>query len=280
MTIGITEYTAGFEYVESERGISVTTVFHFDPDSTVDGPELPAPGDEFILPDSINSGTALTGMGFPDFTGLICKSRSLKPLAGHALKYEWTISYTNEYIDPTVFNRDDPIPNIDIADLPKTLEYSGEFLNVNPGSGQSGWVYDDNGEVVAEPIGKKINTSTMRVTRYVPDSEYSDFQEQVRAIMGHVNSSDDPFSGFGGGTGTWLFVGCQTEIFGTSTNETMWRAELTFNYRDPDDLDVDGWQKVLRRVDSTWVVVKDSFGNKLYEEEDFNLLFKNTTTPP
>ena len=150
-----------------------------------------------------------------------------------------------------------------------TIEYAGEFIVFSP-TQSSGWTWQTSGDPVAQPVPYRVNTSTLRIVRYVPDSYYKVFQTNVRSITGLVNATADPF-GIGGGVECWLFQGVQTELFRSINNVKWWRAELEFTYRNPDGTDTKGWQKLIR-LDGVWDIPIHG-GLYLYNTGDFSVLW-------
>jgi hypothetical protein len=285
MATGVKESTGGFEYTEVERGITATRVFTYDPDSTVDeGVEIPNLGDMFEFPiDPPN----LDSYAF-DLMYLICVSRSIKPLAGHPGKFEWSCSYTNEPVDTMVFWSVGDIPDpVDVQYLPKTIEFGGEYVNINPvnAPGSAGWLWSSDDTTVVQPLPTKVNKTTLKITRYIPDERFTTFEGNVKTLTGSVNNSADPFGTvIGGGMECWLFEGATTEIFYNCFNHKMWRAELQFSYRNPDHAsgaaEVEGWNKILR-LDGQWDVpyrsgVVPPDNDVLYEDGDFSALFDDS----
>ena len=273
--MSISEYAAGFEYSETERGISSTRVYHLDTtseSSTVTGATIPRPGDIFVPPAPIDAAFGFTGR---DMSALICRQKSVKCLAGHPNKFEITVMYSNEPVDKNIFS--DPAstsPATDITKLPTTLEFGGETVTINPVS-SDGWTWTDSGNPVVQPIGFRVNSSTLRIKRYVSDTKYADFQKAVRITSGCVNQTDDPFgTKIGGKAGCWLFKGCTSSMINNVFNLAFWECELEFAYRDPDQSNAaDGWQKTLR-LDGVWDKPKDKDGYYRYEAIEFTGLFK------
>lgn len=272
MATGITEYAAGFEYVETERAISITRVFHLDPNGIGDE-VIPRPGDEIEFPSAFET---VLGDYLSTKAGIVCRQRSTKPLAGHPNKYEIIVTYSNEPVDYTVFaTAGGEGPTTDIGDLPITLEYSGEFNTLTPESAE-GWTWTTGGGAVAQPLGYRVNSSVLRFTRYVNGNVYDSFQTAVKNASGKVNSDANPFTtALGGGKGCWLFVGSTTEMFYNAQNVKFWRAELEFLYRNPDDTDEEGWQKIMR-LDGVWDIPKKPDDSKLYETTSFESLLTNS----
>ena len=250
MAMGITEYTAGFQYAESERGITCTRIFHYDPDSTKDGPDLPAPGDSFESPENLMSG--LNPAPIQNLDNLICRQRTMNPWSGHPDKFQWDVTYTNEPVDPSVFTEKGTDPTAtDVTKLPKSIEFGGEFTTITPVK-KSGWKWDSDNTAVVQPLPFRVNTSTLRITRYVSENKYNAFQKNVQNLAGRVNHADNPFGkSIGGGLGCWLFTGVTAEYFRNVNDTAWWRAELIFVYRNPDNTNNQGWNTILR-LDGKW----------------------------
>jgi hypothetical protein len=275
--MGVTEYAGGFEFVETERAISATRVFHLDPDSSDTNVDIPRPGQEIEFPQQLTS--VITPL--PSTAGIICRQRSTKPLAGHPEKYEIVVTYSNEPIDGSVYNiAGEETPSTDVADLPMTLEYSGEYNNIDPTDSTSPWTWSNGGSTVTQPIGFRVNSSVLRIVRYIPDGTYTTFMGGVKACAGKVNSRANPFTeAIGGGRASWLFEGATTEVFYNSQNQKFWRAELQFSYRDPDGTDNNtdddtlgnGWQKIMK-LSGEWDIPMKADGTRLYALVDFEQL--------
>jgi len=248
MASGYTEYAAGWSYDESERGVTVNRVIHWDSDSPVDiGVELPNPGD-VLREEDVN--TYLAVPPGADFSGLYCRTRHWQCLAGCPKVIEWTIGYSNEPVDWNVFTKlgEDYIPS-DINFLPITIEYGAETNLINPSTkaGSSGWTWESDGKDCDKPLPFKINTSTLRIVRYVRDDYFGNFSWAIQYLNGRLNDTQFPFgTSIGGGIGCWLFDSAPTEVFRNCYNEKWWRAEITCKYRMPDGIPLDGWQKVLK----------------------------------
>ena len=246
----LTEYAAGFQYSESEKGITCTRVYHYDPDGTDSGVTLPEAGDTFTAPSNMASGSL--PMPLKDLDGLICRQRTITPLAGHPGKFEWQLVYTNEPVDESVFTESGTTPTTTaVADLPKSIEFGGEFTTITP-KADDGWKWDSDNSTVIQPLPFRVNTSTLRIVRYVSKAAYATFQTNVRNLTGHVNHADNPFgTDIGGGLGCWLFTGATAEYFRNAYDEAWWRVEMIFVYRNPDQSNVQGWNTILR-LDGKW----------------------------
>lgn len=280
MTVGFSENCAAFEYSGTERGISVTRVFQYDPDSIIEkNDKLPIIGEALSAG---NPNTALIPSGI-DYTLLTCRQISSKALAGYYNKVEYTCNYTNEPVDKAIFIKQAvtyaPTP---IDELPVTIEYGGEYLTINPqlSVNSSEWQWESDGLPILQIIGKKVNSSVIKFTRYVRQDKFQHFNDSVKYLTGLLNKYNDPFGTvIKGGSGCFMFDGASTEMFRNYYNEIWWKAELTFLSRDPDGLNVDGWQKTLRLDGFFDIAVKNSDGTYMYEEGDFSALFDDTQTP-
>lgn len=275
MSTGVMELTSAFSYSETERGVVATRVFVYDPDDINGGnAEVPMVGDDFgPIPLNISSG-AVDFHLYAD--NLICRSRTWRSLGGHPDKGEWVCEYSNEPTDRSVFRTSGDTSPTDVSDLPTNIQYSGEFASINPVQGQqtSTWTWLSDSTSVLQAIHFRVNSSTVRFTRYVDNSNYASFAGEVRKLSGKVNTNDSPFgSAIGGGPRCWLFVGATAEIFRNQDDEKFWRVDLEFVYRDPDGLSYDGWDKILR-LDGVWDVPIKSGGGTLYEGASFDTLFQ------
>jgi hypothetical protein len=292
MAKGVTELTSGFEYTRTERGLVATQIFQFDNADTVDhGIEIPVPGEAFIVPAQLvtEPGPTISPCGWPisagnKIEGLICRSSTFKLLAGHPNKFEITVTFSNEISDTTIFDIVSPYTPTSPENLPITIEFSGEFNNINPDTATLDWKWESDNTQIKQPIPYRVNMSTLRMVRYVPDGNYTTFQANVKKLGGKVNATANPFgASLGGGIGTWLFIGASTEIVKSQSDEKWWRAELEFNYRDPDSTDSQGWQKILR-IDGKWDLAKRKTATPsglyyLYAEGNLAALFDETKTP-
>ena len=269
--MGLSEFAAGFEYTKTERGISCTRVFHYTPASGgPTGATLPKLGDSFTPPAAVASVLGLTTL-----STLICRSRSIRCLAGDSTRFEYKVTYSNEPVDTGVFSGTGT-PPVNVNDLPKTVEFSGEYVTIEP-STSSGWKWSDD-KAVLQPLSFRVNESTLRIVRYVPDFKMQNFQIAIRSLVGKVNANDDPFgSRVGGKKRCWLFTGATAEMFYNGDDVKFWKAELEFIYRNPDYSNTEGWNKLLR-FDGMWDVPLnpnpiDPAQNKLYVDGDFSPLF-------
>lgn len=283
MATGISEYCAGFKYREDERGITATRIFHYDPDSTVDNDiEVPSVGDWLVFPLTI--GTPLAVQVPTDLSNVLCRTRDSESLAGHPSKIQWICTYNNEPVDKRIFTKpgDEEEPTA-INKLPMSLEYSGEYITINP-EVADGWVWQTSGDPVKQPIAKRVNLITLRIVRYVSGLNYQNFQRTVRILAGTVNDKINPFL-IGSDTvddrGSWLFINAPTENFYNNLDKQWYRVELEFQYRVPyydialTNPERNGWQKLLK-LDGTWDIVVDNMGNYRYAEGDFSALFDDS----
>lgn len=275
---GLRELTSSFTMSRNERGQTAQRVFVYEQGDTTHTADLPDVGDEFDYPFDIN-------IGFNSEGGLLCRSVEVSAVNADQTVLQFTCNYSNEPCDRAQFTPNDggDQPTSDPSDLPVTMEYAGEFVLVQPNSlNDSQWLWKDNHEGVIDPICFKVNQVTMRLQRFVPNDAIDTFHINCRRSSGHVNKEFGDFTlPGGGGKGCWLFGSATTEMFRNHNDEKMWRAELLFTYRDPDGLDVDGWNKILRR-DGTWQIpVKKGTetyptgGDPIYSYIDFQYLFND-----
>jgi hypothetical protein len=250
----------------------------------VPGPDLPKPGDVLSEADVADFYVVPSGVVF---AGLICREREWHCLAGDPRKVEWVITYSNEPVDTNIFDTDDSVytpPNI--LDVPMTLEYSGECVNINPTNapGSAGWTWEASGATVVQPIPKKVNSSSLKIGPiYIDQSHYYGFMWASRYLAGRLNDRDNPFNfdpayGEGGKKGSWLFQSATTEMIRNYVSNKWWRVELDFLFRDPDGTGEEGWQKILR-LDGVWDKPKDNLGNYLYTYGNFEALWNMEKSP-
>jgi hypothetical protein len=176
------------------------------------------------------------------FTGLICRERTWRALAGDPKVVEWTVSYSNDPVDTNIFDTsvDDYTPP-DIQDVPMTLEFSGESVNINPvnAPGSAGWTWESSGATVVQPIPFKVNSSNLKIGPiYISLLNYDNFMYASRYLAGRLNDTENPFEfavgSSGGGIGSWLYHGASTEPVRNYVSDKWWRVELNFLYRNPD----------------------------------------------
>lgn len=289
MTAGVTEFAAGFELNEEERGISVTQIFNYDPDDLIDhGVAVPEIGSVFELPHLLTS-APIDNIGTWGYTSIRCRKRSWYPIEGDARKIKWVCNFTNEPVDAGIFiaSGEDYVPS-DPSDLPINFEYSGEFATIQPVTNSTkAWKWTSDGKDVVQAIPHKICSATARMLRYVPDVNYETFSYNVKFLRGRVNDIADTPLCLAGGEGCWLFTGCTTEVLNNWKDEKWWRAELTFSYRDPDGTDNEGWNKLLRSDSTTnngeWGTVQNPYAgadeDTTYYHGNFLALFDEEEDP-
>ena len=265
---GLRELTSSFEVERTERGITATKVYVYQPgdDHSAD---LPNVGDLFEYPINWIGGTVSA-------TGLFCRSRKETIVNSDLNTVQFTCTYTNEPCDKTQFIplSEDPQPS-DFKNLPMTMEYSSEFVNVKPTDINSSlWKWKDNNTKVIDPIPFRVTNLTLRVKRWVPDEFYQIFMDNCLLMEGSVNLNPLPTPAIGG-SGSWLFNSVNTEMYRNFDDNKMWQAELIFTYRDPDQTQVNGWNKILRRDGSWQIPVRTDTGDYMYQTNDFTYLFGN-----
>lgn len=252
----------------TERGVTAQRIFVYDPADTTHDEEVPDIGDVFLARLVLDEET---------MTGLVCRSRSESCVNADKRIVQWTCNYSNEPCDMSAFQPDDELPS-DLANLPMTLEYSGEFVNIRPANDASTvWVWEDQPTVkVTDPISFKVVNITLRIKRWVKDINFNIFNENIRHCTSTVNNVASPFPIMGGGIGCWLFSSATSEFYRDHNDAKIWQAELLFTYRDPDGTDANGWNKILRS-DGDWAVpMKSSDSSYMYTQSTFGVLFGNT----
>jgi len=282
MATGLTEFAAGFDITQAERGIVATRVFHFDPDSNINlSVDLPKCGEALILPYQLNQSPSNYPASFSSASNnILCRTLKKTPLQGHPSKFQWTATYSNEPVDPNVFTDGYAswTPS-DVTKLSQSYEYGGEFTSITPNpDNTTDWLWDaDPSKPVLQPIGFKVAVITRRFTKYLIDGiPYQEFKANVKKLAGTLNTTSDPFNDTTDiGYGNWLFLAAPTEPFRNCNDILMWRAELEFKYRNPDDSINDGWQKLLN-LDGTWGIPTRTGGIKLYKYGNFDALFNET----
>lgn len=276
MATGVRELTSGFELIQDEKGITATRIYVYDSEDTTSDEVVPKVGDELYFPfGAVPASYALP----PTYEKIYCRRVSFGSLEGHPDKFQWTCTYSNDPVDDAgVYNSDETPSPTPWSDLPINFEYGGEFNLITPKDDNTDWIWTDN-TAVEQPIPFRVGLSTLRVSRVVLDTNYSVFQANCNQCLGHVNLTGPTDSPFATDIGCWLFTGVTTEIYRDYNNEKKWRAELTFQYRDPDNTKTEGWNKLLK-LSGVWDVPYNvTLSKKLYPMADFSGLFDDTVIP-
>ena len=277
---GCRELTSSFNFTQTERGITATRVFIYQPADT-NGPKcsLPTIGDKFVNPLTMAGSVPL------ETPNLLCRTREHTLLNADKKTYQFVCTYTNEPCDIAQFIQegDNPQPS-DVANLPVTMEYSGEFVNVRPPTiSDSMWYWKSIGDSelgrVLDPISFKVINLTLRVKRWLTDTNYDYFMGVSQETIGHVNDAPLPTRPFGSSTGKgmYLYESVSTDMYYNHEDKKIWQAELIFKYRNPDGGTEDGWQKILSRKGEWDIPVRrgsPAYPN-IYPEADFSFLFVN-----
>jgi len=255
--MGLREVTEAFEVIFDERSISATRKFIYS--TMEDGKTATLPTIGEILKDPI------PGLAEPDFTRTTCRRIVKRLVALDPGTVEYTCTYSNEPTDEAQFNGGTQA----YQSLPQSQEFGGEYNLMDDPS--SGWTWDEAGtEKVDVPISYAVATSTKKITRIMTYEQFAQFEPEAKRNLGCVNEAANiPGPG---GIHCWLFTSYTTESYYNWKDELTYRAELVFQYRDPDGTDDDGWNKILKS-DSTWGTPFDENNDKLYTEANFETLF-------
>ena len=191
-------------------------------------------------------------------------------------KILFTCYYSNEPIDNSNMALQ-YIPPTDPSELPQEVDYSGEFQLFRPnqltGSAVE-WKWESgSGNIIAQAIPFKIRTISKKVQRIIPESKIAAYVSTVTQLAGKVNDTDATAKLGYGGAGCWLFNGARTELFRDQQDKKAYRVDLTFTYRDPDNTNTNGWQKILNEK-GQWAKPYNTVTTKfLYETTSFDVLF-------
>jgi len=281
MSTGVRELTEGFGYQSGERGISATRVYIWSNGSS-DNETIPNIGEAFAWPMTLPTGIfSNSSYEASSFSTLVVKTRDIKILNSDKNTLQFTVTYGNEIVDDAIYILQGVSPTCDtkIEDLPKTLEFGGEYTTIDP-TDATDWVWT-GGNAVSQPLSQKVNTTALKITRYIDYDYLNIFSTKVKEMSGCVNSIANCFgTAIGGGIGCWLFNSVSTEEFANQYDKRYLKADLEFLYRDPDFSDSDGWQKVMRADTGVFDTPTSPTRtpNKLYKEVDLRNLFTNYIT--
>lgn len=276
MATGLKVLASGFEYSDSERGITATVRYIYDQADTVGNETLPNIGDLYSTPSWLVGGGV---PGFrPEYLYLRCKQRTFTTFGDTIDKGVWTCVYNNEPTDQYIYNNG---PTTDPKLLPYSLEFSGEYVNIEPPTEGNDWVWRGNEEPVDSPLAFRVPNISLRIWRYLPENNMDSWSAVCKNRIGKVNAGGGEFP-VGGGAGCWLFSSVTTEPFNynlevaTGGHAENWhRVDMIFLFRDPDGTDYDGWQKLLRPKDGVWdTPVSGPSLTKLYQYGNFLSLFQ------
>lgn len=258
------ELTEGFELNQDEKGITATRIFLWNvgEPSPSEAVQLPVIGEQLNL-DLSNIGDVMP-------LNVYCRNRAFRFIAGDINTYQVVCTYSNEPIDGNAFADTGGVSQ-DPASIPQNVEYTGEYQVFEPPEDTSlnKWQWLGSTDSVDVPVYFRVRTSNIRYHRIIPQSSYAAFQSDSRFKIGTVNASE--FEGYG--PGCLLYTGYSSEKYFNHEDKISWRVELTFSYRDPDGLNVDGWQKILRKTGKWDIPENKDTSEFMYEVEDFNILF-------
>ena len=282
----VSELTANFRYSKTQAGITVVREFAFDPDSMMPDITPPCIGDVFTIPSGI-ANIPETGGPFNSSSNVIvpgtkvyCRSQETAPMAGHPGKLIITCSYTNEPCDINMFIKSAGDYQAVSGDtLPKNIEYSGEYVSLNPISNAAAgttnnWTWLSDGTAVVNSIPYRVNTTNVKFTRYVATDYFAALQSNIRSLTGCANRDADPIGAqLAGGIGCWLFTGAQSEQIRNAYDILLYKVDLDFSYRNPDNTDSKGWQKLLTLKGIWDQPQRTGSVTGIYQERDFSPLF-------
>lgn len=268
--MGIAELTSGYKITYTRSGITAQRQFIEDIEAEVGagntGVTVPVVGDLFHDPAE-------------RLQHLFCISVDQSYLANDKRKILYICSYSNEVVDNANMHLEYTAPT-GIDDLPQDWEYGGEYqlwtanLMEYP---NSRWAWDDERtRRIASAIPFRVRTINRKFSRIVPEAQRANFETQIYAILGKVN--EDEWQS--GGVGCWLFTGVHSEIFRDQRDDRAYKFDLSFSYRDPDGLNLDGWQKILDET-GKWrrpynlSVGEGEGGSGLYQTASFDGLFSD-----
>lgn len=270
---------SGFKYGKTQSNVTCSRTFLYDENALPGSITIPKIGSIFSAPTDLANPTDASGLPIiPNSASrLYCRSQDVELVAGDPTKLTIVCNYSNEPVDTNIFisKKEDFSAPQDPEYLPKTCEYAGEMVSINPSSmGSSNWKWTSTGNTVQQPIPSRVPTTSVRVTKYTISDYYQQMQAHIAECAGTVNNYANPLgASMGGGAGCWLFVGASAEQFVNAYNLLFWKIDLEFNYRNPDGTStVDGYQKILS-LDHGWDIPVDGSNNKLYRETDFYKLF-------
>jgi len=291
--LGIREITEPFELDREERGITATRVFFYDPDDTINSTAVPDIGDKFQWPYQLEYTDPSFPVQLKDATKnhLYCVSVDRRVIAGHPQKIEYTCVYSNEQIDTAAFT--EALSSV-ASECELRMEVSGDSNVVTPAEGTMAWKWlSDKTTLSKESIGFRANVQSVRITRYVQNSAYWTFENNVMRLCGSVLKEDNTPWDKGAGSegkelGSWLFESCRSEKYNNHKGHPTYQCEMIFTRRAPGyvpngpEYDV-GWLKIVRN-DLSWDIpqIPASGGSTLkflYKFGEFDYLFVNSVAP-
>jgi hypothetical protein len=266
------EIVEGYQLERDAKGITGQRVF-LESDTPVNisnsGVTLPKIGD--IMHDQ--SGPS----GTDTYLRLYCTKIISKFFGEDTRKKIYTCYYSNEPVDNTDMLQS-YTPPTNPGDLPHEIDFSGEFQLWKASStvSQSAnykWVWEDNQNTkIADAIPFKVRMFTFKVQKIVPEVNYAAYLNIIRGAIGKVNDTSTTVFGTLG-AGCVLFTGARNELYRNYDDKRAFKFELTFAYRDPDNQNSDGWQKILNEYGEWKIPYNTGTGEKLYKTTNLNDLF-------
>lgn len=162
------------------------------------------------------------------------------------------------------YDSDEPADEaLPVADLPRSLSVSGEFMKLDDGETAT---WDGTSDDVDRSRTKRITTVTLSIQ--VIYAAMSTLLTKVRGVLGRIN--DSSFEGID--AGLWLFSGCQASEFRNAGGAKKWKATMSFELRSVTAVvgaNNDGWNFIWDKVAGAWKKTDPL----IYEDADFSTLF-------
>jgi len=182
--MGYTELTSGWQLTKSEFGLQGIRTFIWR-SAIFSLTKLPVLGSSFFA----NSHTdEITELGKSnEQKHLICKAMDKSTLYGVSGDYLYTCYYSNEETDWTFYNSD---MEKTLENFSYSMEFGGDFqcLIPNPDGLNLDWYFaSDGSQIRNESLPFKVTTATLRLTRFIPDSKFDEFQASSLTYLGKVN---------------------------------------------------------------------------------------------
>ena len=278
--MGVLERVDGWQLNKTEFMVSGIRVFWEGP-GIAGAATLPNLGDSFWLG---SSQSAATELGVSGDEKIICRNMEISIVAPNTeeepIVTQYMCQYSNEETDWTFWNN---ALDVTLENLPVMLEVGGDFLNLNPSADgvTSDWYWGADGSSnLVEPIPYRVMSATLRVTRFITDISFADWQSASLLCLGNTNGNNlstksDPTpttmsvsSGNSGNNlfsqlvGGWLYASYMSEPHYTwdpsaDDNAIHHRVEMTFlfrgpcDFKDPTQYYQSGWDLILRN-NNTW----------------------------
>jgi hypothetical protein len=292
---GISEQPVGRSLTRTEFGIQGSRLFIYDPDDDTEDSEdtttiIPIGGNFYDNSNEEVGESASAELGEQTAKHVICRSIDQSFWHGDPTKKQYLCQFSNEITDWTYY--DDSL-DITLENLPTEMEAGGDYqcLNPIPEATTSDWYFaSDGANLIKEVIPFKVTTASLKVTRFIKDDEFNNFQNSSIGYLGKINMNDDStadvvdptefdFTTLNTGNnllssfpGCWLYNGFTSEPHyalqpNTDISENLTtddflqyhKVEMTFLFRCPGDLFdnntfiQEGWNMILSN-NGTWQI--------------------------